>query len=45
MLSNAILAVQDCHAESKVFPHFHQVTCRKLAGHLQPSLNKSSTRL
>jgi len=25
--------------------HFHQVAYSELAGHLQPSLNKSSTRL
>ena len=45
ILSSSISTVKDCHAESTIFMHFHQVACSKLAGRLQPSLNKSSIRL
>jgi len=43
ILSSSISTVKDCHAESQVYLHFHKVAYSELAGHLQPSLNKSST--
>ena len=45
ILSSSISTVYDFHAESTVFLRFYQVACSKLAGHLQPSQNKTSIKL
>jgi len=35
ILSSSIIStVKDCHAESKVYLHFHQVAYSELVGHL-----------